>query len=307
MQYLVSIIVPVYNSESFLKECVNSILSQTYSNIECILVNDGSQDSSGEICDLLLETDERIKVIHKQNGGAASSRNRGIDVAKGDYIMFVDSDDLIDSLMVETLLNASLEYNSDIVGSRLSRFTEIPKIQDYDKNTVELFHSEDLINKLLAYNIDSSPCTKLYKSSLLNKVRFVEGRTNEDFLFLIQIYQEAQTIIYLNKSFYHYRYNPNSVTNRFGPHFYDQYYNMLDLEKSINNYPKSIQASFIYYKLMLTINVSFYTLINRARHSNYDIYSKCRDYLKSNWNTIFSKQVFSFKYLMKLIIVILVD
>ena len=112
---LVSIIVPVYNVENYLKECIDSILMQTYKNIEVILINDGSSDSSGKLCDEYKEKDIRIKVVHKTNGGLSDARNLGLDICKGEYISFVDSDDYVSPIFVEIYMQAMQEGNCDIV------------------------------------------------------------------------------------------------------------------------------------------------------------------------------------------------
>jgi len=114
MSYKISIIVPIYNSEKYLRKCINSLLCQSYSNLEIILVNDGSKDKSGEICEEYALLDSRIKVIHTENCGQASARNTGLTVAKGEYIGFVDSDDWVDNDMYETLINMIGKYDADI-------------------------------------------------------------------------------------------------------------------------------------------------------------------------------------------------
>ena len=113
-QDLISIVVPIYNVEKYLEKCINSIIIQTYKNIEIILVNDGSTDSSGKICDIYLKIDKRIKVVHKKNGGLSDARNVGIENAKGKYIAFIDSDDFLDSDFIEILYNLIIEYNADV-------------------------------------------------------------------------------------------------------------------------------------------------------------------------------------------------
>lgn len=112
---LVSVIVPVYKVEKYLHRCIDSIINQTYKNLEIILVDDGSPDNCGKICDEYAEKDNRIKVIHKSNGGLSSARNAGLDVANGDYVYFVDSDDYIDTKLVEDNLNLAIEHDADMV------------------------------------------------------------------------------------------------------------------------------------------------------------------------------------------------
>ena len=114
MEQLVSIIVPIYNVEKYIKECIDSIINQTYKNLEIILVDDGSPDCCPKICDEYSKKDKRIKVIHKENGGLSSARNAGLDVAKGEYVSFIDSDDVVDEKFIETLYNLCIENNCDI-------------------------------------------------------------------------------------------------------------------------------------------------------------------------------------------------
>ena len=121
---LVSVIVPVYNVEKYLKKCVTSIMENSFKNLEINLVDDGSTDNSGQLCDELAIMDIRIKVIHKKNGGLSSARNAGLDIARGDYISFVDSDDYIDKNMLGKMLDKAIEYNADIVQCGISRVNE---------------------------------------------------------------------------------------------------------------------------------------------------------------------------------------
>ena len=120
---MISVIVPVYRVEKYLKRCVDSILQQTYENIEIILVDDGSPDQSGKICDDIARIDSRVRVIHKKNGGLSSARNAALEIINGDYVSFVDSDDLIHPQMFELLLNKMLENNSDVVCTGLRNFS----------------------------------------------------------------------------------------------------------------------------------------------------------------------------------------
>lgn len=119
---MISVIVPVFKVEKFLSKCIESILNQTYTDIEVILVDDGSPDKCGEICDLYAQRDKRVKVIHKENGGQASARNAGLEIATGDYISFIDSDDWIDKDMYEELLRVAKSTDADIVGGGVSSF-----------------------------------------------------------------------------------------------------------------------------------------------------------------------------------------
>ena len=163
---LISVIVPVYNVENLITRCVKSIIGQTYPNLEIILVDDGSKDNSGSICDELALCDKRIKVIHKKNGGASAARNVGIDKAKGQYIGFVDSDDYIEPQMYESLLFGLKKYNTDIscTGIIKEHLDGSNNIIIRCPSKITVFNSEEIIREiLLARYVGSSLCTKLYK------------------------------------------------------------------------------------------------------------------------------------------------
>ena len=211
MKPLVSVIVPIYNVEKYLSKCIESIINQTLSNIEIILVNDGSTDSSGVIADNYAKKDSRIRVIHKKNGGQGSARNTGIELASGEYIGFVDSDDWIDLDMYEKLYNKSNKYKSDIaIGSR-KVFNE-----NYDLvTTVTVGDNEfdnisknivDYILKNVFYPQTVSACNKLYSRKLLlnNNIRFrsVEEVGSEDAVFNYCTLLNTNKIVTINDTFY---------------------------------------------------------------------------------------------------------
>ena len=190
-QPLLSIIVPVYKAEKHLDRCVESILSQTYGNIELVLVDDGSPDACPAMCDAWAEKDGRIKVIHKPNGGLSSARNAGLDACTGDYIGFVDSDDWIEPDMYEYLLNIGMKNNADVSRCEFVIEAENSDITVDSQNDSELrvLSGDELIIELVngGYN-EGVMWNKLYKRRLFNSVRFKEGITIEDCLANYYIY-----------------------------------------------------------------------------------------------------------------------
>ncbi len=219
---LISIIVPVYKVEKYIYQCVDSIINQTHKNIEIILVDDGSPDNCGKICDEYAEKDSRIKVIHKENGGLSDARNHGIDAASGEWLMFVDSDDYIALNMAEMLFKAATEYMADIVMCNFSRFKDD---YPYDKTTEELpspflfeiaeknnflYISEN--SKLSVYHI--SAWGKIYRRSLFYELRYPQGRIYEDSTIAPTLLDSAHRIICLKESYYFYRTNPLSLTQQ---------------------------------------------------------------------------------------------
>ena len=212
MNNLISIIIPVYNVEQYLRQCLDSVVNQTYKNLEIILVDDGSTDNSGKICDEYAVKDNRIKVIHKQNGGVSSARNVGLDVATGDYIGFVDSDDYIENDMYEYLYNLARENNAEISicqvdyikGNNISYKMLLKEDQLLTTNqALEIFYTQ-----LYIYN-------KLFKKNILSNVFFTNDICiAEDTLFCLESFKRSKAIIYGKRIKYHYVYNLSSITKK---------------------------------------------------------------------------------------------
>lgn len=211
----VSVIVPVYNTLNCLERCVDSIRNQTYKNIEIILVDDGSTDGSGQLCDTLEKQDNRIRVYHKENGGASSARNIGIMNAVGDYIGFVDSDDYIDSDTYQLMMKLAVEKELQIVQvSREEVDEEGNRLKDIcvPPQEIRFCGSETFMKELLLHKGDCSFCTKIVKRELLQKHRFPEGELNEDFKLLVELLLLTDGIGILPKRGYHVVYRSNSTT-----------------------------------------------------------------------------------------------
>ncbi len=212
---LLSIIVPVYNIMEYLPRCVHSIMAQTYQNLEIILVDDGSTDGTGQLCDELAAEDARIKVLHKENGGSSSARNLAIEQAKGEYLGFVDSDDYISPDMYERLYEGIQQFGVkvaqigrdeiDVEGKLLPNICE-PPVEPV------CYESEEFLRELLMHRGDCSFCTKLIHRDLLCKERFPVGRLNEDFYLLVKILPHMERLVSLPGQTYHvfYRIGSNS-------------------------------------------------------------------------------------------------
>lgn len=211
---LISIIVPVYNVESYLCRCLDSILNQTYNNIEIILVDDGSTDRSGEICDAYKEKDSRISVIHKLNGGLSSARNCGLEIAKGEYIGFVDSDDYIASDMY-ALLHSYMRDDVDIVSCRMARINKEGHIKIYGvSKIIRLDNVQALKEMLHVRHLSISSCDKLYKKEVLKGIRFPVGRTAEDLPFVYNVVKNCRNVINIGACKYYYCYREDSISHK---------------------------------------------------------------------------------------------
>ncbi|MDE5907443.1 MAG: glycosyltransferase [Lachnospiraceae bacterium] len=210
---LISIIIPVYNVESYLDRCIESVLKQTYSNIEIILVDDGSTDRCGEICDTYEKRDERIRVVHKENGGLSSARNSGLEIACGEYIGFVDSDDYIAEDMYQTMLKY-MQDDVDITCCGRVCLSPLKKQKSYCLGSAEKFSQENALEELiLLRKICSSACTKLFRSALFSDISFPVGRVSEDILTVYNLFKKSRNVFHIGEAKYFNCYRKDSISN----------------------------------------------------------------------------------------------
>ncbi len=207
----ISVIVPVYNVEKYLEKCVKSIQNQTYKNLEIILVDDGSPDNCGKMCDEFAKEDSRVKVIHKENGGLSDARNAGLSIATGEYITFVDSDDTIDIKECKVLYDLIKKYNTQIAFCELQRVyvdpARKPSVDNSTKKNIltkEITVEEAVEKILLDDNIGNYVCNKLMKKELLMGIKFPVGKTFEDMAVMYQIVSQVDRIAYTNEALYYY-------------------------------------------------------------------------------------------------------
>lgn len=204
---LVSVIVAVYNIEEYLPRCVDSILAQTYKNLEVILVDDGSTDDSGSICDTYAQKDGRISVIHKKNGGLSDARNAGLDKASGEYIGFVDGDDWIDEDMYRAMYQACEKENAQVAACRYRQITKSGVIDGSGGNSVSLSRDEALEIYVCGnerYLIYNSVWSKLFAEKLIRGMRFPVGRNSEDIMFTTKAFCKMERLAYLDHAYYNY-------------------------------------------------------------------------------------------------------
>lgn len=214
MEPKISVIIPIYNVENYLEKCIESVINQTYKNLEIILVNDGSTDGCKEICDRYKASDKRIKVIHKKNGGISDARNWGIDNATGDYVAFLDSDDWIDLGLYENLYNNIIKEKCDISMCNYKRtYDNKSNLKHSDKKVIYTNHeilkelyTDKQILIVVVWN-------KLFKKELFNSFRFPVGKIHEDEYLIPSVLYKANKIVYLEKELIYYRITPNSIMN----------------------------------------------------------------------------------------------
>ena len=213
----ISVIVPVYNVEKYLKRCLDSIINQTYKNLEIILINDGSTDNSGIICDEYAKKDNRIIVKHKENSGVSSTKNLGMKISTGEFITFIDSDDTVDENYIEILYNNLISTNSDIsvtaykvVNEKGNLIQDSSKQSGLPKDATIIYEGKDIIRELLLQKTIKNFVCKLYRKEVL--CNFKEGVTYEDIVFSVQVMMKAKKVVYINTGVYNYLKRSKGIT-----------------------------------------------------------------------------------------------
>lgn len=290
---LLSIIVPVYNIEEYLERCVDSIRQQTWKNLEIMLVDDGSSDSSGIICDRFAAEDDRIRVFHKKNGGSSSARNLGIENARGEWLGFVDSDDWIEPGMYEKLITAALAHQVDIAQASRDEIDEDgnrrPDVCTPPETQV-ICKAEDFLRELLMHRGDCSFCTKLVKRSLFAGRKFPEGKLNEDFFLLVDMLGEGGGICILPEQMYHVFYRIGSNTrkkdkNDFSRVFMDIVDNADFVEGLVwKSYPQ-LKTEAVRFALFQRLDYMLHIPVSRMTNDD-EFYVRVKKYLRSHFGAM---------------------
>ena len=290
----ISVIVPVYNVEQYLERCVDSIINQTYTNLEIILVNDGSTDNSGKLCDELAKKDERIRVIHKENGGLSDARNRGIDEAESDLVGFIDSDDYIDSDMYEVLLKNLNNTDADLSMCALyDVYNNTPEAQVTNKETWEL-SSEQAIKMVMEAKILSvTAVNKLYRKSLFTDLKFEVGKIAEDAFIMIKLLDKCEKIVATNEKKYYYVHRENSITTQ---KFSTKFLNVIEAYEQNSNiilekYPKLKDVA------QTRMNWAYFYVLDRLllddNYNDKELENKLISYLKNYRKDILNDPLFT--------------
>lgn len=263
MNEKISIIIPVYNVEDYLPKCLNSLMHQTYHNLEIILVDDGSPDKCGQICDWYARKDSRIHVIHKQNEGVARARNDGLEYASGDYISFVDSDDWMARNAYEVLYRGLKKYHADCaVGGCVKVVDKGDKmLLEHRQHTKPRCQTSAKAMKHVLLE-GSAVWNRLFKSEIFKEIRFPLDRVNDDEVVALHAYAECKKIVFLDKDTYFYRIRQNSITtSTFSMRNVDYYYNSIDNLNFIKKRMPELTdcAEYKYIKTML------YSYVNLKR------------------------------------------
>ena len=270
MKPLISIIIPVYNLEKYIETCVNSLLVQTYNNIEIILVNDGSKDNSGKVCNMLHQKDSRVIVIEQENSGVSKARNNALEIMKGEYVTFVDGDDYLSTDFIEVLYNAISSTGADIstcghyrvnFNGELSR---IYNLSDNPEDIILMDGKESLKNMFYGKICSASSGSKLYHKKFFRHLRFPDYVMGEDTFVVYHAFRNASSIAHTNKAMYYYVQHEMSVTNNKSNYFkfYD-YVKLYDHILSCDRNPDDKDY--------------FLSVANRLIENNFWVYMKLRN------------------------------
>lgn len=211
MEKLISVIVPIYKVKEYLERCIESIVNQTYQNLEIILVDDGSPDSCPVLCDNWKKKDDRIKVIHKKNGGLSDARNEGMKIATGDYISFVDSDDWIGKEMYHCMVQALENYDADICECNYLKTDKMQHTEEMIENNFQLLDNMEALEKLLKEEVAPVVWNKIYKREIMIDLFFKVGKYNEDEFWTYLALDQAEKIVKIDTVLYYYFYREDSI------------------------------------------------------------------------------------------------
>ena len=280
----ISVIVPVYNAEQFLKKCIDSILNQTYNNIELILVDDGSLDNSLSICEEYSKKDRRVKVLHKVNGGVSSARNIGLEHASGDLISFIDADDALENDMYEYLLKIMEESNADISHCGYKRLNESDEVLNEFFGTGEIILLDFTTTLEYMFQGKKFNCglwNKLYKSEVISNVRFDESlKNNEDILFNGLVFQNARKIVFGDETKYLYYEHSSSACNTLSSE--QQIKDSINASIILQENSKNERVKLCADKWRFTSSMSYYKLLTKQKRKNEKITKDIRSWLKNN-------------------------
>ncbi|MBD3107668.1 glycosyltransferase family 2 protein [Bacillus sp. AGMB 02131] len=276
---LVSLIVPIYNAEKYLDKCITSILNQTFTNFELILVNDGSTDASLSICTKYQKKDNRILVINKKNEGSIATRRKGVQAASSDYVMFVDADDWIDKKMIETLYTESINSSADITVCNMYKVLGNSKLIKRKNNSEyfkedKLYDKEKIMNELIVAYFYGHPFPanlfgKLYKKDLLlNCGKFLEKIhfLGENLYYNLEIFLKTNRIKVINKPLYYYR--AGGITSKYMPYFFDDIVNGYEIQKEVIDEYYIESKHFQYKGISIMLLNTFKTALNNLFDSD---------------------------------------
>lgn len=291
----ISVIIPVYNVEKYLSECLDSVVNQTYKNLQIILVDDGSTDFSGKICDEYAEKDNRITVVHQKNAGAGAAKNTGLELIEGDYFSIIDSDDYIELDMYEKMVNSLEKYNADIVQCL---FRNVFVNDSFDRkykiksNYPKVLTSKRFLKEYLYDWKYAIFANKVFKSSLLKDIRFPVGRKIDDEFFTYKLVCNAKKVVNIDNILYNYRMRKTSVMNENNSDrliydridcFIERYNYVSDIYPSLKKkYNLKLYDDLLYFKDSANDNGKILSLINNFSRKKFNGFDKLYQKIMNN-------------------------
>lgn len=279
----VSIVVPIYKVEKYLYRCVDSILNQTYINLEIILVDDGSPDNCGDIAENYAKKDHRVKVLHKENGGLSDARNYGMKFVRGDYTLFVDSDDWLEPNMIEEMVKMSEQFKADVVQTAFYYAYDDYLLYDKNDNLPAVLDHHSLMKELVINeSVKNFAWGKLYRTSLIKDIPFKKGVLFEDVFWAHHVMHRVHTYVLSPQPMYYYYQREDSIVATYTPRNLDILKGLKERHRFIEeNYPELTNSS---YKLLLSTSIMHYNLLLANRRQDQDrIHRKeIQHFLKEN-------------------------
>lgn len=277
-QPLVSIIIPAYNCPVLLRECLDSVTGQSYRHLEIIIVDDGSTDDTPAVIEQYASLDDRIKVITKTNGGQSTARNMALERARGEYISFVDADDMMHRSMIEVLVDFALETDADMVSCHTT--SDIDKLYCNTKKSYTISGHEAAIDMLYQHKLLCSPWGKLFKQALFRESRFTPGKYFEDLELIPQVTYQARQVTVIDSTLYYYRQHDGSFIHTFSPKRFD----CLDATACLEKWARSTgDKRLVKAVIERRLSASFYSLALADGKPEYrNITNQCRDYIKAH-------------------------
>jgi glycosyltransferase involved in cell wall biosynthesis len=309
MKPAISIIVPVYNTEPFLKKSLDSILTQTFKDFEVLIVNDGSTDNSGDICDEYALKDKRVKVIHKKNGGLSSARNAGLRIARGEFLSFLDSDDYIDKDMLKVMYTLCRETNSDISICKFSREVNgLLEREPYnDECILEMNNDEALRHLFKGVLFRFSVCNKLFKKSCFDDIIFPEGRIHEDLSTTYKLFSKSNKAVYTSYQGYVYVKREESIlTSKYNKKRLDAFLGWKEILFFMStNYPNLNNEFFSCFAFGSVDNI--HSILNQVENRrDKEAYLKViQSLVRKYFSKVLGNNSLSFKYKITLVLLII--
>ena len=313
MQPLLSIIVPIYNVEQYLDRCIQSILNQTYQNLEIILVDDGATDCSGAIADSYAAKDKRIKVFHKENGGLSDARNYGLEHVTGDYILFIDSDDFIVNIMCERLITVASSNNADIVSCNYYIYRGDDDISIHTMSVQDDKRTFTGMDMLRYYLLKTEPFdlnvvwNKIFKLDLFNgvePVRFPKGRVQEDNFTIFRLFLNANSIVTVNEPLYYYVQRAGSIMANFTRRFMiDTIESHMYMSDYLMNHCSSVKNELQLYLLNSYVELSRRVCANKCKKECNDLLIQYKHYVLDHTADTSHNPMWKFKQYIKRLLV----